>query len=570
MGTSPVALYEAIYADVQAYSSLGPVAPHDLPPDVSYRQAASSVLLSTLLKKYLPEDTTVPDAEAVKKFLASNKKCRDWQLPSLYESDRLLLGEFRREVESFLHPAGSELVSSWFDILKSSRTGPGSALGARANSFYAKMCASKLTSTSPYLYEIYKDYSQWFPLFSSADAIRSEKFGDVEIVDGSRFHLVPKTKDISRMICVEPSLNMFFQLGLGTILEERLRTYFNIDLTTQPAKNRQLAYLGSKDQSYCTIDLSSASDSISLRMLESFLPKWFFDLLLQLRVPSTYIDGQRVGLYMMSTMGNGFTFPLQTFIFSCLIRAAYSVSGLSINDHFIGQNWACFGDDIICKREAYRNVCRLLDLLGFSINDSKSFSEGPFRESCGTDWFNGQPIRGVYIRKLRSPQDHFVAINLLNGWSAYTGIPLIRGVQFLLNQVPKSKISWVPFDEGNEVGVRIPSLLLPEGVRRDSNLSILYRGYRSRTVSFRIGDGVIRSPRGLKSLIFNPSGVYLSLLLGELVSGSISTRHSRVRYHLRWRCTPFWDYIPYGSLTNGYRLSWQQWETAVFINLNNP
>jgi hypothetical protein len=563
------ALYSAISLDVSAVSGLGPVAPSELPPDVSYRQAAGSVLLSTLLKKYLPEDTSDPDAKAVEKFLASNKKCRDWKLSLQDSLDELLFLELKSQVDNFLHPGGTELVSSMFDILKHARTGPGSAIGAKANSFYAKLCSSSLTTTSRDLYDEYKNYVQWFTLFSEAEVHRYERFGEPAIVNSSRFHLVPKTKDISRMICVEPSLNMYYQLGLGAILESRLRDYFQIDLKRQPSENRALAYRGSIDSSFSTIDLASASDSISLRLCEEIFPQWFFELLLRLRVSSTMIDQKRVGLYMISTMGNGFTFPLQTVIFSCLIRAAYSVACIPL-ERGCTKNWACFGDDIIVEAKAFRYVSRLLTLLGFEMNSTKTFSEGPFRESCGADWFYGQPIRGVYVKSLASQQDILITINLLNCWSAYTGIPLINGINYLVSCLHRRNNVYVPFDENNDAGIRVPSILLPGRVRRDSNLSIMYRVFRSRGVFFRVGDGEIRSPIGLKKLHYNPSGLLMSLLLGELRSGKISTRHRRVRYHMRWRCTPFWDYIPKDSLTNGYRLSWQQWETAVLINFSNP
>jgi hypothetical protein len=570
MGLSPDALYSAIYADVKADLPQGPVVPSKLPPDVSYRHFASASLLYDVTRKWVPEDSSAADAVAREKFLASNKTCRDWKLELTVEKDKLLFGEFQRQLDLFLHPEGNLLYSSYFDILSNGRTGPGSSLGARGNSFYAKLSSSKLTATSLYLYEMYRNYTKLFLLLDEAEVHRHQVYGGALVVKGSRCSFVPKTQDVSRMICVEPSVNMFCQLGLGALLEQRLKDLFNLDLAVQPSRNRLLAQVGSKTGSFATIDLSSASDSISLKLCETVLPGWFFQTLLELRSPSTSIDGVTVPLNMISTMGNGFTFPLQTLLFSCLIRAAYRVEGVSLRD---GRefNWACFGDDLVVDTQCADSVLRLLNILGFTPNSSKTFLEGPFRESCGADWLNGRPVRSVFIKRLRSPQDIFVAVNLLNTWSAYTGIPLINGINYLLSGLRTSPTKfYVPFDENNDSGIRVPSTAITWRPKRDMNLSILYKRFIPSPKVIRIGEGNIHCPRGIRKLIYNPAGLLNSFLLGELVGCKIAVRHDRIHYNHKLRCTPYWDYMPSDSLNNGYRLSWQQWETAVLINLSNP
>jgi len=129
---------------------------------------------------------------------------------------------------------------------------------------------------------------------------------------------------------------------------------------------------------------------------------------------------------------------------------------------------------------------------------------------------------------------------------------------------------FVPFDENNDAGIRVPSISLINKLRRDTNSSLLYEVYRSRPKTIKIGDGVIRVPKGGRKLMYNPPGLYASFLYGELVSFTISVRHDKILYRKKLRCTPYWDYIPVDNLTNGIRLSWQQWETAVVINLTNP
>jgi hypothetical protein len=570
MGISPIALYEAVLSDVQEVTPFGPLDLGSLPPDASYRQVASSVLLSTITKKWLPDDTTLPDNEAKLKFFTSNNTCKDWSLRLDFSSDQELYGEFLRELDLFFHPDGNLLVSSLTDLLDHARCGPGASLGSDHHSTYAKMFSSKMATTSFDLYSTYRNYIEGDENMREAESNRRASFGYPKIVNSSRCNFVPKTRLVSRMVCVEPSLNMFYQLGLGTLLESRLRSQFGIDLRTQPDNNRRLAQDGSMTGRFSTIDLSSASDSISMALCKEIFPAWLYDLLSLLRVRYTDIDGVPVELHMMSTMGNGFTFPLQTIIFSCIIRASYRLNNIPFKRNGV-LNWACFGDDLICETSSFRSVARLLSILGFTMNSSKTFFEGPCRESCGADWFNGQPVRGVYIKRLRSPQDYCVAINLLNDWSAYTGITLCNTIGLLSSKLGVKL--YVPYDENPDSGIRVPfSFLSREMFKRDRNHSVLYRVFRSRTCSYSFDEnGVIHYPGHVKkkNLIYNPSGLLLSFLRGEVVSGSISSRHTLVRYRVKLRCTPFWDYKPKDRLTNGYNLSWRQWETAVMLNLNS-
>jgi len=561
MGLSPDALFEAVFSDVSENVREFSLRPF---PGCTYKQFASSYLLESITRKFIPtrkSDIEKADAAAFTAFTSANNRCKDWQLLPQSWIDEHIVGEVRRELDNFLHPGGVPLIDSFFTILSKARPGPGVNVGAIGTSYYTKYLASPLSTTSEYLYDEYKRYCDWIPFLSEAEVVRYEKFGPPTITHSSRCSLVPKTTAVSRMICIEPSLNMYYQLGLATILEKRLKGYFGIDLKLQPEVNRRLAQQGSKDDSLCTIDLSSASDSVSLRLCETLFPQWFFELLLRLRSPSTTYRGQTVPLFMVSTMGNGFTFPLQTIIFTAILRACASICGYT-PPFPIG----CFGDDLICTKRMFPTVIRALHLLGFSENTKKTFFEGPFRESCGADWFYGQPVRPVFIRRLDSLQNITVTINQLNEWSAYTGIPLRNTISLLLSRVPKRFRLFVPFDSNNDEGIRVPLTLIKPKFNR--NGSYIFRSYMRSPSRLRISEGTIRGPGRFGNLLYNPPGLYCSFLFGELVSFTISIRHSRVLYRSRLRVCPYWDYIPSGSLTNGFRLSWQQWETAVVNNID--
>lgn len=566
----PAALYTAIQDDVKDILSFDPVGLDRCPPDASYKQFASFALLKNIMKKFIMPSSVAADASAKEKFLTSNKTCKDWKLQDLNDFDTVLVGTFQRELYDFFHPGGLPLVSSYYEILHNWRVGPGSAIGSQGFSLYAKLFSSRLTTTSPYLNLLFREYCSWFPTLHEGLARAREELGDTQYVRGSRISFAPKTVDTSRLICVEPSLNMIFQLGLGTILERRLKEYFHISLSDQPDLNRWLAYMGSCTDSISTIDLKSASDSISLTLCKRFLPDWFYTILTHLRSPYVLIDKDYVCLNMISTMGNGFTFPLQTIIFSCLIRAVYQCLGIVISQntrHSLG-NWGCFGDDIIVSRLAFRTTCRLLGILGFTPNGSKSFEQGPFRESCGADWFHGQPCRPVFIRRLGSLQDILVAMNQLNNWTSVTGIPLRKGIELLYSWIREPERLLVPFTEGLDSGLRVP-LSYVDVVRRDKNGTSLYWVFRPRPIVYRVHDGAIVAPRGFKKLLFNPEGLEISFLYGELRDYAIMVRNRRVTYSRKRGRTPYWDYLPEPNSFNGQGVSWQRWESAVWTNLAN-
>jgi hypothetical protein len=264
-------------------------------------------------------------------------------------------------------------------------------------------------------------------------------------------------------------------------------------------------------------------------------------------------------------MGNGFTFPLQTMIFTAILRACCHSHYGRIGYYPI----SCFGDDLVCPIEIYRKVIRCLRMMGFTPNPSKTFFECPFRESCGTDWFHGQPVRPIFVKKLDSPHDYMVALNLLNEWSAYTGIPLQGTIHMLFQCIPRQFRAMVPFDSSYDSGIRVPLTLVRP--RYDRNLSFVFYSFEKRSVKITVGEQGIRAPRGFKGeLLFNPPGLYASFLFGELVSFEIAIRHNRSLYRRKLRVCPYWDYIPTGRVTNGVALSWRQWETAVAINLAKP
>lgn len=232
-------------------------------------------------------------------------------------------------------------------------------------------------------------------------SVEVESFVDVRLVSG-RIQFVLKNALTKRSMESQPTLDSAFQLGIGDEMTVRLGRA-GIDITDQDP-NRSWARVGSLTDSVVTLDLSSASDLIAYQLVKALLPTDWFTLLNAGRTGSTEvkIDGKTktIILEKFSAMGNGFTFPLETLIFWAV--AIYS----SRSSERCG-SVSVFGDDIIVHRDAADETVRNLELLGFLVNTKKSYFSGPFRESCGRDYYRGTSVRPYYQKRVVTAMELF-------------------------------------------------------------------------------------------------------------------------------------------------------------------
>lgn len=210
----------------------------------------------------------------------------------------------------------------------------------------------------------------------------------VRTVEANKIVLVPKNAKTHRTIAAEPHGSLPFQLAADSYIKGRL-LHWGIDLSSQH-RNQELARLGSISGDYATIDLSMASDTLSLEVIRTLFPRKWAEIFSRLRSPC-YKGIFGVGEYQkFSSMGNGYTFTLETAVFTAALRA------LGISDY------AVYGDDIIVPTEFSGDVIRLLRHLGFRTNIDKTFVEGPFRESCGADFYNGVAVRPFFVKRYKN------------------------------------------------------------------------------------------------------------------------------------------------------------------------
>lgn len=549
------ALYQTLRCDLAEW--VDPETDQLVPPiGSSTKQYAAYLLARDFVRKFQDEQSAEADMAALAKFRTMNNRCKNWELRLETPWDEALFNTLKTVLDNFYHQDGQPIIGSHIQIFANGRTGPGSSLGSIGESFYTKLFSSELTSSSHLLYKLYRDYTKDRELFELAEEARIDKFGPVKVVKGSRLTFAPKERDCSRTICIEASLNTFYQLGLERILREGLRSFFGIDLATQPERNRELARYGSLSDEIVTLDLRSASDLNGYKAMKTILPPGLFSWLEIGRHPSvTLPDGSELELHMLSSMGNGYTFPYETLVFAAVVVSAMIHHGLPVRkacDRVDRLSWGVFGDDIICNREVVGSVRRLLHLLGHEVNEAKSYVEGPFRESCGGDFYKGSPVRAVYCKTLRTPQDRYSLINRLTEWSATTGILLDATISLLLKSV---KFRPIPIWDNEDVGLRVPFSLLdkqmrprkwPKGQRLQGTLG--YLRYEPVSAKINLDGGMVEVPPELLEkygeIILNPTGLMLAFLQGSVRSGSITVRLDRVRYRTKVVTAPNWDVAP--------------------------
>jgi hypothetical protein len=241
--------------------------------------------------------------------------------------------------------------------------------------------------------DLYSLIVDWFPVAypSWADHLSRESGESWAVFqDGNTIVTVPKNSKTNRVIAIEPGINLWFQKAVGSMIRRRLLR-FGIDLNDQ-SKNADLAREASLDSSLATIDFSSASDSIATAVVRELLPPRWFLLLDCMRSKRGNSDKGSIVWNKFSSMGNGFTFELESLIFYAAASAVREYMGLT-------GVISVFGDDVVLPSESAQQYADFCDYLGFQVNTQKSFSTGLFRESCGSHYFSGVDCKPIFLKE---------------------------------------------------------------------------------------------------------------------------------------------------------------------------
>lgn len=262
----------------------------------------------------------------------------------------------------------------------------------------------------------------------------------------NKLDFVPKNAKTHRSIAIEPLGNGLIQKGIDLHLRHRLKRV-GIDLSDQ-SRNQRWAFLGSIDDNqpngFVTLDLKAASDSISIGVVRALLPPAWFSFLNCARSPEYKLPCDTIRRYeKFVSMGNGFCFPLETLIFASVL----SQHGKC------GVDWSIYGDDIIVRKNVVEIVIEQLEYLGFTLNKEKSFVQGPFRESCGADWYAGVDVRPfVWDFKIKTVVDCYKFLNLTRRSRLTSGF-LFEAREYLLKIMPDEVKLLRPFKGNPETAI---------------------------------------------------------------------------------------------------------------------
>ena len=245
----------------------------------------------------------------------------------------------------------------------------------------------------------------------------ANRLGAPGISRGNRLTTVPKDGKVDRPISIEPLGNLWLQLGIGRYLKRRLTSvgfpaykpdsrelFPGYSVTADDAQkvHRELVFRCGPE-ALSTIDLSSASDTVARELVRELLPPEWFELLDDCRSKMTLVpskDGPHWRhIEKFSSMGNGFTFELESMVFGVLLSVAFGLTP--------GVDLWVFGDDIVLPKRHFDSACRLLEVCGFEPNRRKSYRDVPFFESCGGNVHSGIDVTPV---RLKGPLEEPAAI----------------------------------------------------------------------------------------------------------------------------------------------------------------
>ena len=234
--------------------------------------------------------------------------------------------------------------------------------------------------------------------------------------DYSEIVNVPKNLLKDRLISKEEVTTQWVQHAVSNAItdwmhhkSEFLRNRINLH---HAELNGELAALGSIDGHYATVDLSSASDSVTMFHIRQF-PRWYKRMLCAVRCPKTKYGPDIIKLTKFAPMGASTCFPVECQVFAiCAYMAVALAHGFNpqyINTQVLRHlskfsHFRIYGDDIVIEARYVPALYRVLELLKFKVNVRKSYTQpkvNNFRESCGYEYLNGVDVSPIRTARQR-------------------------------------------------------------------------------------------------------------------------------------------------------------------------
>ena len=232
---------------------------------------------------------------------------------------------------------------------------------------------------------------------------------DIEFTElASKLIAVPKTQKGPRLIAAEPTCHQWVQQGIRDLLYsyvEKRSSILNPCITFRDqGPSGELALSGSKSGRLATVDLKSASDRLSTGLVQRIFranPALLGAMIAsRTRYIVNKIDRAMPSLHKLrkfSTQGSALTFPIQSIVFATICIGVGKSLHPRIGMRVLARRVRVFGDDIIVPKAWEPQLRQVLHLFGLRVNDTKTFTEGNFRESCGVDAWCGYDVTPPHI-----------------------------------------------------------------------------------------------------------------------------------------------------------------------------
>lgn len=232
----------------------------------------------------------------------------------------------------------------------------------------------------------------------------------------SKLICVPKTAVKKRTISAEPAALQWAQQGVRSALVKCINASSTCRVYLEDqTKSRDLALRGSLAGEWDTIDLSAASDSVTVSLVEILTSKTSPDVyedLMSTRSEYTQLeDGRIVHLCKFAPMGSATCFPVESLVFASICEAVIrEKTGRTSRN----MDYLVYGDDIVIRSCYYHDVKVALEECHFTLNSRKTFHSSydtwlrpiVFREACGIEAINGLDVTPLRIsRRLQALKD---------------------------------------------------------------------------------------------------------------------------------------------------------------------
>jgi hypothetical protein len=424
-------------------------------------------LVSSFYSKQVGLETGLDlEQEALRRFTASEDQCKESNLRLIANRREALGPLLAQDVISTSRRKISRLLGDfdWSKLDPGYGWGPGATSDMRRSRAFvdSKLCELPISVTSralPFFKRVLSADLHWS---ACVLGVRPEdlqgpfRFLDnvFNITEECIIDTVPKNAKTHRVIAKEPRANGFLQKGAGSYLRRRLkRVGIDLDDQTHNQEGARRAY----EDGLATLDLKAASDSMPIELVFELLPLDWAHALDRLRSHKALLpSGETITLQKFSSMGNGFTFELETLVFWAI---ASSVRDLLSSEGRV----LVYGDDIIVPSAIADELVSQLAFIGFSVNKEKSFITGNFYESCGEHYFKGENVTPIYQKETITEEVQLLrCANRLIRYALRAGVPgklltELSGAWHACRRMARfTKVFQIPLGEEGDDGWLVP------------------------------------------------------------------------------------------------------------------